>query len=115
MTFFEKISGSDITKEVKSFECRAEKLPADYQDAWEKIKVTLWQYSDFTGRNLMPIMDNAIGILEELVANGQSVQDALGYDIEGFCLSLVDDECSNSFRDKLRKQLNNNVAKKLGK
>ena len=115
MNFWEKITGSDITKEFKTFESRAKKLPADYQGAWEKIKTNLWPYSDLTGRNLMPILDGVLGLLEETAADGQSVQEALGEDIKGFCLALIGEEGANSFRDKWRKQLNNNIAKKLGK
>lgn len=115
MNFWEKITGSDMTKEIKEFEERAKKLPDDYQIAWEKIKDNLWQSSDFTGRNLIPIIESAIDMLEEMVVNGNSAQEALGDDIEGLCLTLVGEDGSKSFRDKCRKQLNNNIAKKLGR
>ncbi len=104
-----------MTKEMKIFESRAEKLPADYQAEWEKIKANLWQYSDFTGRNLMPILYGVLGLLEETAVDGQSVQDVLDDDIKGFCSALVGEEGAKSFRDKWRKELNNNIAKKLGK
>ena len=48
-------------------------------------------------------------------ADGQSVQEVLGDDIKGFCSALVSEEGAKSFRDKWRKQLNNNIAKKLGR
>lgn len=115
MSFWEKITGSDMTKEFKNFELRAKKLPADYQEAWEKIKDNFWQHSDFTGRNLIPILDGVLGLLEETASDGQSVQEALGEDIKGFCSALVGKEDVNYYRDKWRKQLNNNIAKKLGK
>jgi DNA-binding ferritin-like protein (Dps family) len=115
MNMWEKVTGSDITKEFKIFEARAKKLPADYQAAWEEIKANLWGHSDFTGRNLMPILDGVLGLLEETVADGQSVQEALGDDIKGFCSALVGEEGAKSYRDKWREQLNNNIAKKLGK
>ena len=51
MNFWETITGSDITKEMKSFESRAKKLPADYQAVWDEINSNNWVYSDFTGRN----------------------------------------------------------------
>ncbi|MGG7076484.1 DUF1048 domain-containing protein [Clostridium sardiniense] len=114
MNFWEKITGSDMTKELKNFDLRAEKLPADYQVAWEKIKANLWQYSDFSGRNLMPILDGVLGLLEETATDGQSVQEVLGDDIKGFCSALVGEEGAKTFRDKWRKQLNSNIAKKLG-
>ncbi|MEF3307803.1 DUF1048 domain-containing protein [Paenibacillus sp. GYB004] len=115
MNFWEKITGSDMTKEMKTFESRAQKLPADYQAAWEKINANLWSYSDFSGRNLMPIFDGVLGLLEEAAADGQSVQEVLGDDIQGFCSALAGEEGAKSYRDKWREQLNHNIAKKLGK
>lgn len=115
MNFWERITGSDMTKEFKAFDARIKKLPADYQAAWEKINDNIWQHSDFTGRNLMPILDGVLGLLEETAADGQSVQEVLGDDIKGFCSALAGEEGAKSIRDKWREQLNNNVAKKLGK
>jgi len=115
MNFWEKITGSDMTKELKTFESRAKKLPADYQAAWEEINANIWVHSDFSGRNLMPILDGVLGLLEEMAAEGQSVQEGLGGNIKGFCLALAGEEGAKSFRDKWREQLNNNIAKKLGK
>ena len=115
MNFLEKITGSDMTKEFKTFELRAKKLPNDYQVAWERIKANLWLHSDFTGRNLMPILDNVLGLLEETASEGQSVQEVLGDDIKGFCSAIAGEEGAESYRDKWREQLNNNIAKKLGK
>lgn len=114
MNFWEKITGSDMTKEFKTFESRAKKLPADYQAAWNEINANLWPHSDFTGRNLMPILDGVLGLLEESAAEGQNVQEVLGNDIKGFCSALAGEEGAKSFRDKWREQLNNNIAKKLG-
>ncbi len=115
MNFWDKITGNDITKEFKAFESRTKNLPADYQAAWEEIKANLWPHSDLTGRNLMPILDGVLCLLEETAADGQSVQEVLGDDIKGFCSALAGEEGAKSYRDKWREQLNNNIAKKLGK
>ncbi|MBM7540733.1 DUF1048 domain-containing protein [Amphibacillus cookii] len=115
MNFWDKITGKDMEKQAQAFASRIKKLPADFQGAWETIDTYLWQYSDFTGRNLMPILDGVLGLLEEAAADGQSVQEVLGDDIEGFCSSLAGEEGAKSYRDKLRQQLNNNIAKKLGR
>lgn len=115
MNFWEKITGSDMTKEMNAFESRAKKLPADYQAAWEQINARLWPHSDFTGRNLMPILDGVLGLLEETAADGQSVQEVLGDDIKAFCSALAGEEGAKSYRDKWREQLNHNIAKKLSK
>jgi DNA-binding ferritin-like protein (Dps family) len=115
MNFWEQITGSDITKDYKAFENRAKQLPADYKAAWEEIKANIWPHSDFTGRNLMPILDGALGLLEEAAADGQSVGEVMGDDIKGFCSALAGEEGAKSYRDKWREQLNSNIAKKLGK
>ncbi len=115
MNFWDRITGSDMTKEMKAFAARAQKLPPDYQAAWEKINAYLWPYSDFTGRNLMPILDGVLGLLEEAAADGQSAREVLGDNIKGFCAALAGEEGATSFRDKWREQLNNTIAKKLGK
>ena len=115
MNFLEKVTGSDINKELKAFKSRVKRLPSDYQAAWEKININLWSYSDFTGRNLLPILDGVLGLLEEAASDGQSIQEVLGDDIKGFCSALVNEEGAKSYRDKWREQLNNNIAKKLDK
>ena len=115
MNFWDRITGNDMTKELKVFDSRIKKLPADYQAAWEKINANLWPHTDLTGRNLMPILDGVVGLLEEAAADGQSVGEVLGDDIKGFCSALAGEEGAKSFRDKWREQLNNTIAKKLGK
>src|SRR5262249_2367478 len=71
MKFWETVTGSDLNRERKAFEARAEALPEDYRAAWGQITVHLFPYSNFTGRNLMPILDGALGLLEESAADGQ--------------------------------------------
>jgi DNA-binding ferritin-like protein (Dps family) len=114
VSFWETITGSDLTREWKAFEARAEALPADYRAAWDQIKVRLFPYAGFTGRNLMPILDSALGLLEETAADGLSIEEVLGDDIKGFCAALARGEGARSYRDRWREQLNRNVARKLG-
>ncbi len=115
MNLWEKLTGRDMTKEFKAFELRVKELPADYRAAWAAIQENLWAHSDFTGRNLMPIFDGVLGLLETSAADGQSIIEVLGDDIKGFCSALAGEEGAKSYRDKWREQLNNNIAKKLGK
>jgi DNA-binding ferritin-like protein (Dps family) len=114
MNFWEKVTGSDLTREWKAFEVRAEALPADYRAAWEQVVGTLFPYAGFTGRNLMPIVDAALGLLEEASADGQSIDEVLGDDIPGFCTALAGGDGARTYRDRWREQLNRNVARKLG-
>jgi DNA-binding ferritin-like protein (Dps family) len=113
MNFWETITGSDMTREWKSFQARAEKLPADYRAAWEQITVDLFPYGSFTGRNLMPILDGVLGLLEETAADGQGIHEVVGDDIKGLSEALAGGAGARSYRDRWRDQLNRNVARKL--
>ncbi|WP_405827605.1 DUF1048 domain-containing protein [Streptomyces sp. NBC_01176] len=115
MNFWEKVTGSDLTREWKAFEARAEALPDDYRAAWGQIIAHLFPYGDLTGRNLMPILDAALGLLEVAAADGQSVHEVLGEDIRGFCAALAGGEGARTYRDRWREQLNRNVARKLSR
>jgi DNA-binding ferritin-like protein (Dps family) len=115
MTLWETITGSDLTRQWKTFEVRAEALPADYRAAWDQVKVHLFPYAGFTGRNLMPILDGALGLLEETAADGRSIHQVLGDDIKGFCAELAGGAGARSYRDRWRRQLNRNVTRKLGR
>ncbi|BCJ34108.1 hypothetical protein Athai_16110 [Actinocatenispora thailandica] len=114
MNFWETITGSDLSREWKAFDTRAAALPADYQDAWQQIKGRLMPYANFTGRNLTPILDGALGLLEESAAEGQHIHEVLGDDIDGFCTALAGGSGARNHRDRWREQLNRNVARKLG-
>jgi DNA-binding ferritin-like protein (Dps family) len=115
MTFWETVTGSDLTREWQAFEARAEALPADYSAAWAQIKAGLFPYAGLTGRNLMPILDGVLGLLEETAADGQDIHEVFGDDIKGFCAALAGGEGARSYRDRWREQLNRNVARKLGR
>ncbi len=115
MTFWDKITGNDMTREQKAFEARAQKLPAAYQAAWKEVKLNLWQHSDFTGRNLMPVLDGVLGLLEESAAESESIEEVFGGDVKGFCTALAGGDWAGTYRDKWRRQLNDAVAKKLGR
>ena len=114
MNFWERITGRDLTAQYKAFETRAKALPADHRAAWEEIKANLVPYSNFSGRNLMPILDGVLGLLEETAADGQNIREVLGDDIDGFCSALAGGDGARSYRDRWREQLNRNVARKLG-
>jgi len=115
MKFWNKITGKDLNIDFRTLESRVKKLPTDFQVAWEEIKTRLWLYTDFTGRNLIPIFTGIVGMLEQTAADGDSIQDVFGEDINGFCSALINGEDAKSYRDKWRDQLNRNIAKKLNK
>lgn len=115
MNFWERITGSDLTRDWRGFGARAAALPEDYRRAWEQIKGCLWEHGDFTGRNLTPIVDGVLGLLETTAADGQSVAEALGDDIPGFCAAVAGEDRAKDYRDKWREQLNRAVARRLSR
>ncbi|MEJ1201624.1 MULTISPECIES: DUF1048 domain-containing protein [unclassified Streptomyces] len=115
MNFWEKVTGSDPTRDWKAFGARVEALPDDYREAWDQVVAHLFPYGDFTGRNLTPILDSALGLLEVSAADGQSVHEVLGDDIQGFCTALAGGAGARTHRDRWREQLNRNVARKLSR
>ncbi len=115
MNFWERITGSDMTKEFKSFDVRVKMLPADYQSAWGEIFTNIMGYSDFTGRNLVPILSGVLDMLEETAAEGLKVTEVIGSDVKDFCSALAGAEGAKTYRDKWRSQLNDSVAKKLNR
>jgi DNA-binding ferritin-like protein (Dps family) len=115
MSFWDTITGNDMTREWKAFEARAEALPPGYRAAWQQIKSNIFPYAGFTGRNLMPILDAALGLLEESAAEGQTIDEVLGDDIPGFCAALAGGKGARTYRDRWREQLNRNVARKLSR
>lgn len=115
MNIWEKITGSDLTRDWRAFEARAAALPEDYRRAWEQIEAHLWKHGDVTGRNLTPIVDGVLALLETTAADGQSVAEALGDDIPGFCAAVAGGYGAKDYRDKWREQLNRNVARRLSR
>jgi DNA-binding ferritin-like protein (Dps family) len=115
MNFWETITGSDLTRDWKAFEARAQALPPAYRAAWAQIQGNLFPYAGFTGRTLTPILDAALTLLEEASADGLSVGEVLGDDIGGFCSALAGGEGARTYRDRWREQLNRNVARRLSR
>ena len=78
MNFWETITGSDLTREWKAFEARAEALPADHRAAIGPIDLA-------DGLLLSGIVD----FFEEGAAAGQGVLELIGNDVAAFCDYLV--------------------------
>ena len=115
MSFWDRIAGNDINREWKEFNTRAKKLPADYQSAWLQINAELWQRSDHTGRNIIPLLEGVVELFEEAAADGRRVEDVLGGDIKGFCATLADEQGAKTYRDRWRDRLNATILRKLGR
>ena len=115
MKFIDKITGNDMKRQLQDMQLRINKLPKEYQEAWEKIQSYIFPYSDLTGRNLMPIFENIVEFLEESAIDCLPVDNIFGGDYEVFSQELLGGENSKFYRDKWRKKLNDTINKKLSK
>lgn len=111
--FINKILGDlEGKKEWKALEARAKALPEEYRVAYGEIKQYVWQ----GGTGLMDptnVFRRLIDLFEEGAANGKHVLDVTGNDVATFVDELVRGE--KTYTDKLHENLNQTIAKKLGK
>ena len=89
MNVWERVTGSDLTREYRGFEARAAVLPPDHRAAWEEIKADLAPLSSFTGRN------------------HQGVLDLVGDDVAAFCDDLVKDTptYADAYQESITREL----------
>ena len=104
------IGSVEDKKEWRAIEKRAKALPHDYSIAYEEIKHYLWKSSGITTIDAFRVL---IDLFEESAANDRQVLEITGDDVAAFCDELVRGE--KTYFEDLRKKLNNNIAKKLGK
>jgi len=104
------IGSVEEKKEWRAIEKRAKGLPHDYRIAYEEIKHYLWKSSGITTIDAFRVL---IDLFEESAANGRQVLEITGNDVAAFCDELVRGE--KTYFEDLRKKLNKNIAKKIGK
>ncbi|WP_261806570.1 DUF1048 domain-containing protein [Lapidilactobacillus luobeiensis] len=113
MNFYDKVTGHDMTKLQVAYDQRIAKLPQDYQRVWQELNQKIWQFSDFSGRNLYPVLADVVGLFEESAAEGLTASAVTGSSLNNFITELAHVEGAKDYRDKLRARLNETVAKKL--
>jgi DNA-binding ferritin-like protein (Dps family) len=106
--YLKKILGEK--KEWKAMEARAKSLPRDYRIVYEDIKRYIWKSS---GNPSIDIFEGLLDLFEEGVANGRKALEITGDDVAKFCDELS--EGSKTYVDRWRENLNDDIAKKLGK
>lgn len=109
--FLDKIIGDlGEKKEWKQIEARAKALPKDFAVAYREIQKYIWNTA---GTETIEPFKTLIDLFEEAAANGKNVLEVIGSDVASFVDELIRDE--KSYFGKKRKQLNDNISKKLGK
>ncbi len=107
--FLEKIIGDfEGKREWRETKARAKALPPDYRAVYEEIQKYLWSSS---GVGTLAPFFAMLDMFEEGAAHGRRVLDITGRDVAAFADDLVRGEAS--YFDKLRKNLNRDVIKRL--
>ena len=114
MNVWERVTGSDLTREYTAFEARAARLPADHRAAWAKVKVHLYSYGSFTERNLMRSSTRCWGCWRRPRPMARTCATCWVTTSRGFCAAVAGGEGATGYRNRWRQQLNRNVAHRLG-
>lgn len=115
MNFWERITGSDMTKQMAALDTQVQQLPADYQAAWQTMQTTVWSRTDFSGRNLMPVLTGIVDLMTEAAADGLTVNQALGDDVAEFADQVAATSGATNLQDRWRAKLNQTIYTKLGR
>jgi DNA-binding ferritin-like protein (Dps family) len=111
--FLKKIIGDlGEKKEWNAMEARAKALPDDYRVVYNGVKQYFWSGAGPLDSS-MDIFKGLLDLFEEGTANGKRVLEITGDDVAAFCDELLRGE--KTYSESLRKTLNRNIAKKLGK
>ncbi len=113
MTFFERITGRDMTKKYRELEHRLEQMPVEYQKTGKQIHGKLVLHSDFTGRNIMYISEGVLEFLEEMNEQGKTIEEIFGNDLDTFCNELTKNQPTFDVRDRWRRKLNTKIQKRF--
>ena len=104
------IGSIEDKKQWRAMVKRSKALPHDYQIAYKEIMRYIWSS---TGISTIEPIKVLLDLFEESAANGKDVIEIVGDDVAAFCDELVRGE--KTYFEDLRKKLNNNITKKLGK
>ena len=119
VSFWNTITGNDMSADLKAESARIAILPKSYQDAFATMQATLMGgmhvSANFTGRDLMPVFAGLTDYLEEAAADGLSIQAALGTDAATFATQAASANGVPLLLDKMGAQLNRQVHQKLGR
>lgn len=109
--FFKKVTGEK--KRWRQVEARAKKLPKDYQIVYDEIKGYMFRYPSGTGMDLLPVLEELLGLFEGGVANRKGALELTGEDVAGFCDELL--RSVTTYAEKSRQSLNRDIQKRIGK
>lgn len=106
--------GKNARKKVKEMKERLKILPRDYQVVFEEIANYLWTFA----ANNEGMADMQLDILEMFetgAQEGKDVHDIVGHDAIGFCDGLLAAFPEQTWMNKVKSAVSQNIDKKLDK
>ena len=110
MNFLNKVTGNDMTDEMKSYEVRIKKLPDDYRKVWRRSKSTYGVARILAAANSCRFLKVLLNFQRNLQDEKLSACEIFDSNVNEFCTTLTND--ISSYQDKLREKLNKKVLKK---
>ena len=107
--FWQKVTGDK--RAWRAMEARAAALPRDYRIVYGEIKNYLFRFSAGDGMDLLPILNDLLGLFEAGAADGRKVLEVTGEDVATFCDELLRN--ARTYTENWHQALNANVMKKL--
>ena len=119
VSFWNTITGNDMSADLKAYAKRIDQLPAGYPEAWALMQAALMSgmnvSASFTGRDLMPVFAGLVDYLEEAASEGLLIDEALGTDPASFATQAANANGIPLLLEKMDAQLNFHVHQKLGR
>jgi DNA-binding ferritin-like protein (Dps family) len=103
--------------EYKQYKKRIEALPRDYQIVMKEIENFLWtSASDHDSAMFMfKALQDVLEFFESNAEEGKDVLDVVGHDVGSFCEDLLHELQGQTWTEKRKEQMSENIRKKLGK
>ncbi|MDR1712704.1 MAG: DUF1048 domain-containing protein [Coriobacteriales bacterium] len=113
MSIIEKLVGVKAEKQAyRDYRKRVDVLPREYNIVLNEMQHYLWNYAGALDGSLELLYD-ALALFESSAAEGKHVLDVTGSDVAAFCDNLVREYQGQTYIDRGRIKLNENVRRKL--
>lgn len=91
---------------------RAKRLPHDYRVVYDTASKYMLNFSS-NDNSVVALLPEILDLFEASIADNKDVLDVVGHDVMAFCDALLED--AETWNGKMRKKMNDDLHKKLGR
>jgi DNA-binding ferritin-like protein (Dps family) len=104
-------------EEYKRYKKRIQALPRDYQIVMKEMEDYLYTYASDTdsAMAIFKALQDVLELFESSAQDGKDVLDVVGEDVGSFCEDLLHELQVQTWSERSKEQLSENIRKKLGK